>query len=104
QGQYQPMPFERQVLIIFAAIPPKPYDGSDSKRPELLREYLLEYPVGVLARYEKELNEFVDSKFPELMPRLREKKALDEALMADIVKALDAFQKAFDPNLKAARG
>jgi F-type H+-transporting ATPase subunit alpha len=100
QGQYQPQPFERQVLILFAAIPPKPYDGSDPKRPEMLREYLLEYPVSSLARYERELNQFVDSRYPHILQTMREKKALPDDLMAEIVKCLDEFKAVFDPKAK----
>jgi F-type H+/Na+-transporting ATPase subunit alpha len=100
QGQYQPQPFERQVLIIFAAIPPKPYDGSDPKRPELLREYILDYPTSVLARYERELNQFMDAKHPQVLSTLREKKAFDDKLMADLVKALDEFKTVFDSSKK----
>jgi F-type H+-transporting ATPase subunit alpha len=79
QPQYQPLPFEKQVLIIFAA-----NNG-----------YVDDYPVSALARFEAELNSFFDLRKSEILNEIREKKAIDDALRGKIVAALDEFKKEF---------
>ncbi len=79
QPQYRPLPFEKQVLIIFAA-----NNG-----------YVDDYPVSALARFEAELNSFFDLRKSEVLNEIREKKAIDDALRGKIVAALDEFKKEF---------
>ncbi|MSM39689.1 MAG: F0F1 ATP synthase subunit alpha [Geobacter sp.] len=79
QGQYQPLPFEKQVLIIFAA-----NNG-----------FIDEYPVGKLKRYEQELNSFFDTRKSDILAELREKKAIDDALKAKMIAALNELKKEF---------
>jgi F-type H+-transporting ATPase subunit alpha len=79
QPQYRPLPFEKQVLVIFAA-----NNG-----------YVDEYPVSVLARYEAELNSFFDLRKSGILNEIREKKAIDDGLRGKIVAALDEFKKEF---------
>ncbi|MDD3294743.1 MAG: F0F1 ATP synthase subunit alpha [Geobacteraceae bacterium] len=79
QPQYRPLPFEKQVLIIFAA-----NNG-----------YVDDFPVSALNRYEAELNSFFDLRKSEILNEIREKKAIDDALRGKIVAALDEFKKEF---------
>jgi len=79
QPQYRPLPFEKQVLIIFAA-----NNG-----------YVDDYPVSSLTRFEAELNSFFDLRKSEILNEIREKKAIDDALRGKIVAALDEFKKEF---------
>ena len=79
QPQYRPLPFEKQVLIIFAA-----NNG-----------YVDDYPVSALTRFEAELNSFFDLRKSEILNEIREKKAIDDALRGKIVAALDEFKKEF---------
>ncbi len=79
QPQYQPIPNEKQVLIIFAA-----NSG-----------FLDDYPVAALKRYEAELYAFFDNRHAELLAELRDKKAIDDDLKARIVAALEQFKKEF---------
>ena len=72
QPQYQPMPVERQVVIIFAAT----------------KKYLLDIPTEDVLRFEKELFEFIDTKYPEIFETIRTNKKLDEALEEQLVKAI----------------
>jgi len=81
QPQYQPMPFEKQVLIIFAA-----NNG-----------FIDEYPVSALKRYEQELNSFFDTRKSDVVAEIREKKAIDDGLKAKIVAALEEFIKNSPP-------
>jgi F-type H+-transporting ATPase subunit alpha len=79
QAQYQPLPFEKQVLIIFAA-----NNG-----------FIDEYPVGSLKRYEQELNAFFDSRKGDVLADIREKKAIDDDIKARLLAAMNEFKKEF---------
>jgi F-type H+-transporting ATPase subunit alpha len=79
QPQYQPLPVEKQALIIFAAN----------------QGYLDHYPIGVICRYETELYSFVEQRHPEVLATLREKKAIDPDLDGQIRAALDEFKDEF---------
>lgn len=79
QPQYRPLPFEKQVLVIFAA-----NNG-----------YVDDYPVSALTRYEAELNSFFDLRKSDVLNEIREKKAIDDVLRGKIVAALDEFKKEF---------
>ena len=58
QPQYAPMPVEYQVIIIYAAT----------------NKYLLDIPVEDVTRFEKELFEFLDTKYPEVPKAMWKKK------------------------------
>ncbi len=79
QGQYKPLPVEKQVLIIYAAT----------------NGYVDAYPVSALRKYEEELNAYFESRRPEVLKELREKKNIDGDLKAKINGALDEFKKIF---------
>jgi F-type H+-transporting ATPase subunit alpha len=79
QGQYQPLPFAKQVLAIYAAN----------------HGYLDEIPAAAVQRYEKEMISFVDSQKADLVKDLTSKKALDADLEGRIKKALDEFKSQF---------
>lgn len=79
QGQYQPLPVEKQILIIFAA-----NNG-----------YLDEHPVSVIRRYEAELNIFIETKHAQILEDIRTKKAIDGDLEARMKSALDEFKGQF---------
>ena len=79
QPQYKPMPVEKQVLIIYAAT----------------KKYLLDIAVEDVLSFEKELFEFVDTKYPEIFATIKEKKQIDEALEETIVKAITECKAEF---------
>ena len=79
QPQYKPMPVEKQVVIIYAAT----------------KKYLLDIATDRVADFEKELFEFIDTKYPEIFSTLRKEKKLTEDLEADIVKAITEFKAEF---------
>ena len=79
QPQYQPMPVEKQVVIIFAAT----------------QKYLLDIPTQDILEFEKGLFEFIDTKYPEIFDEIREKKQIDEALEEVVVKAITEFKAEF---------
>jgi F-type H+/Na+-transporting ATPase subunit alpha len=85
QGQYQPMPVEKQVIQIYAA----------TNRDEAGVGWIRNVPVEQVGRYMKELMDFMDARHPELAKTIAEKKALDDATKASINKALAEFREIF---------
>jgi F-type H+-transporting ATPase subunit alpha len=79
QDQYQPLPVEKQILIIFA--------GANS--------YLDDIPVELCRKFEADLYRFVDNAHPEVLNELREKKKIDDPLKAEITKVMDELKKQF---------
>jgi F-type H+-transporting ATPase subunit alpha len=79
QGQYAPLPVERQILVIYA--------GN--------RGFLDDFPVARLKDYEKKLYEHIESRHPDIPARLREKKQIDSPLEAAINAALTEFNSQF---------
>ena len=79
QPQYSPMPVEKQVMIIFAAT----------------RKYLLDVPTSDILRFEKELFDYVDTKYPEIPTTIREKKVIDEDLEKKLIQAIEECKKSF---------
>ncbi len=79
QDQYSPLPVEKQILIIFAA----------SNR------YLDDIEVSEVRRFELELYPFVETNYGGVLKDIREKKAIDDALKAEMIKALDAYKERF---------
>jgi F-type H+-transporting ATPase subunit alpha len=89
QGQYQPLPVEKQVLILYA----------------VTSGFADNLPIESLQRYERELYAFVDARHPELWAEMKAKgndgKAWD-ALQGQMKAALSAFGKEFSPEAQAA--
>jgi F-type H+-transporting ATPase subunit alpha len=79
QGQYVPLPVEKQILIIFA--------GTTGMLDDL--------PIPELRRFEDELYKFMDAKHGTVLPDILAKKALDDDLKARIKAAITAFKKSF---------
>jgi len=84
QGQYKPLPVEKQVLIIYAAT----------------NGFIDNYPVASLLRYEEELNSFFESRHPGIITEIREKKNIDADLKAKLNKALEELKGLFTPVAK----
>jgi F-type H+-transporting ATPase subunit alpha len=82
QGQYVPMPVEKQVVSLYA--------GTNG--------YLDEIPTEHIQRYEKELLELMDIRHTELLRAIAEKKDLD----GNIVEQLKSILKGFTESFKAS--
>ncbi|MGB9600488.1 MAG: F0F1 ATP synthase subunit alpha, partial [Myxococcota bacterium] len=87
QDIYKPYSMEKQVVIIFAA----------TEKDESGKSYIRDYPVESIRRYVQELVSFMDTKHPEILKRIAEKKELDDDLKKEIVKALKEFKDIFRP-------
>ncbi len=79
QPQYKPMPVEYQVIIIYAAT----------------KKYLLDIEVADIGNFEKELFEYIDTKYPEIPTGIREKKVIDDECEKKLVAAITEFKKEF---------
>ena len=79
QPQYKPMPVEKQVIIIYAAT----------------KKYLLDIDVSNIKRFEEELLEEIDTKYPEIPETIRTTKELDEATEKKLIDAIVKFKEQF---------
>lgn len=79
QGQYSPLPFEEQVLVLFA--------GANG--------YLDDVPVEAVGKFETGLLRFIRDNKGDIKTELREKKTIDDALKSKVVSAVEEFKKGF---------
>ena len=79
QPQYQPMPVEKQVMIIYAAT----------------KKYLIDIPVEKILDFEKALFEYVDTKYPEVPEAIRAEKVISDETEAKLVKAIEECKADF---------
>jgi F-type H+/Na+-transporting ATPase subunit alpha len=79
QGQYEPLPVEKQILIIYA--------GTNG--------FVDELPLTALKKYEQELYSFIESKHPDIFADILKKRELDSDLRAKMNKALEEFKAGF---------
>ncbi|HEX3771075.1 MAG TPA: F0F1 ATP synthase subunit alpha [Polyangiaceae bacterium] len=84
QGQYVPLPVEKQIVSIYAGT----------------RGYIDRLPLGQIAAYEHGLHDFIDKKYPAIYETIRTKKALDADTETTLKKALDEFASAFGDGKK----
>lgn len=79
QGQYQPLPVDKQVVSVFL--------GTSGIIDEL--------PAKDVHRYEKEFHEFCEMKYPEVYGKIRETKEISDDVKEMIKKAAGEFNSSF---------
>ena len=79
QPQYQPMPVEKQVIIIYAAT----------------KKYLMDISVADVLRFEKELFDFIDTKYPEIPASIAATKEMNEETEQKLIKAIEECKASF---------
>ena len=79
QGQYSPVPVQKQILIIYA--------GTNGVLDDL--------PVEQCRPFEEGLYRFVENAHPGLLPEIAQKKALDDDLKAKMNAAIKEFKDRF---------
>ncbi|MGW8325843.1 MAG: F0F1 ATP synthase subunit alpha, partial [Desulfobacterales bacterium] len=84
QPQYQPLPMEKQVSILFAGT----------------RGFLDKYPVDVLAKYEAGLYSFLEDRYPQIFEGLKEQLAFTEDIEKQMTEALTAYDAEFQDTIK----
>ena len=79
QPQYQPVPVQYQVIIIYA----------------VTKRFLLDVPVEDITRFEKEFFDYLDTRHPEIPAAIAEEKVISDETESKLVKALNAFKEEF---------
>ena len=79
QGQYQPLPFSKQITIIYAGT----------------QGLLDDMPVDQLREFEKGLYQYIDTAAPSVFKDIEEKKTLDDDLKAAMTKVIKEFKERF---------
>jgi F-type H+-transporting ATPase subunit alpha len=79
QGQYQPVPIERQVVSV--------YLGTN--------EYLSDITILDIKRFEKEILEFIEVKYNDIFESIKKEKVLSEDTEAKLKKAAEDFLNIF---------
>ncbi|APJ05023.1 F0F1 ATP synthase subunit alpha [Silvanigrella aquatica] len=82
QAQYSPLPMEKQVLTIFAAI----------------NGYLDNIEVRFVGAFERQMLNYFEATHKKILDEIASGKKMNNELQAEIKKALDDFAKRFEPN------
>ena len=77
QPQYQPMPVEYQVIIIYVAT----------------NKYLLDVPLDQVTQFETDFFEFLKTKYPEIPENIKNEKVISEETEKLLQKAIAEFKK-----------
>ena len=80
QPQYQPMPVQYQVIIIYT----------------VTHKYLLDVAVENITRFEKEFFEFLDTKYPEIPGNIATEKVISDETESLLIKAIEEFKADFN--------
>ena len=79
QSQYEPIPVEYQVIILYAAT----------------KKYLLDLPVEEISRFEKELTEWIKIRFPEIPEKIASQKQISQENEQNLIRAIEECKQAF---------
>ena len=79
QDQYVPLPVEKQIAIIFA--------GTNGLLDDL--------EVGEISAFEQSLYRFLESTQPALLPKIRERKAIDDEIRGELQRAIKEAKERF---------
>ena len=79
QPQYQPLPVEKQVAIIYAAV----------------KKHLLDLAVDQILDFQKELFDLIDTKYPEIFTSIAETKVMDDATEEKLIKVINEAKESF---------
>jgi F-type H+-transporting ATPase subunit alpha len=82
QPQYEPMPPEKEVMILFAAA----------------NGYLDEWPENAVSEYESQMLENMEAKHPDLLKEIKEAGVISDDLGEKLKNVLDDFKSVFQPS------
>ncbi|ATB35143.1 ATP synthase subunit alpha [Cystobacter fuscus] len=86
QGQYEPMPVEKQVMQLYAAI---------NREDPSKRGWIRQVPVSDVVRWMKEFLEFTDSRHPQVAKDILAKRELTADIKTALNKAITEFNELF---------
>src|SRR6184192_631152 len=87
QGQYVPMPVEKQIVQIYA--------GTQKDKSGVV--WIRNIEVSDVQRYMQELLDFMETRHPQALKLLREKKDLTDDVRTALDQALEEFKSVFKP-------
>lgn len=79
QPQYQPLPIEKQVVIIYTAV----------------KKYLLDLPTDRVLEFQHALFDLIDRKYPEIWKAIRETEEIGEKTEQMIIQAVNECKASF---------
>ena len=79
QPQYQPLPMEKQVTILYAGT----------------KGYLDEFPIDMVEKYEAGLYKFIEDRYPQVFSGLKENQAITDDVEKVMQEALNAYNEEF---------
>jgi F-type H+/Na+-transporting ATPase subunit alpha len=79
QGQYTPLPVERQIVVIYAAT----------------HGFLDKHPTEKLAEYERQLLAFLDRKYPQVFTEIQKTGKIEDSLKGTFEQAFKEFDGTF---------
>jgi len=79
QGQYIPLPVEKQIVLIYA--------GTNG--------YIDDVPTDQITRFEEEYLRYMETEHRELMAEIVEKGTMDEETLGRLKAAAEGFKKGF---------
>jgi F-type H+-transporting ATPase subunit alpha len=77
QPQYQPMPVEKQVMVIYA----------------VTNGYLDTLPVSEIRGWETGFLSYVSSEYPQVVSGIKQQKTLTKEIEEDLKRAIEAFNR-----------
>jgi F-type H+-transporting ATPase subunit alpha len=92
QGQYEPMPVEKQVMQIYAAT---------NKDDPNKRGWIRNVPVTDVPRWMREFAEFMDGKHPQVAKDISTKRELTADIKTALNKGIAEFNEVFQPTTGA---
>ncbi|MCM8797002.1 MAG: F0F1 ATP synthase subunit alpha [Candidatus Omnitrophica bacterium] len=79
QGQYEPLPMEKEVLIIYCGT----------------KGFLDDIPVSAIQRFEQEFFSYIDANHGDILREMQETKELTEGLMQRLDRVISTFKEGF---------
>jgi F-type H+-transporting ATPase subunit alpha len=77
QGQYEPMPVENQILIIYAGV----------------RGFLDDYPVEDIKQFEVDFLQHMKTNYPQLVNEISEKREITDEMETQLNQVIEDFKK-----------
>ena len=88
QGQYQPMPVEQQVMIIYA----------------VTNGFLDEIPVNRVREFERGFLDYMATQYPQVPQGIVRDRALTKEIEADLKRGIEAYKQVFGSGTPALAG
>ena len=79
QPQYQPVPVERQIMLIFAAI----------------NKYLADIEIEDIKQFEKEFYEFMSTQYPHVERAIKDAGEIEEDTEKQLREGIELFRESF---------